>query len=230
MAESRYNRDPFMSLLDFNSGHPVVTQADRSMITLSYRGEPLLWGRPRPTIIVVVFLLGFALVPLSALMCFGVLAWWAVYIDFGLMFSSVAIGVISLPIIRYRELHRRGKLDTAEFIAEGGLGGVPLPVVAELRLALGRSFAVDPDLILPWDNKKTLYKLAMPYAFEVIVSSARALDIELSDADVYRISLRVPKEAKSVADLVKLVSEEFSRKKFSLLRPEKFEPDSEVEK
>ena len=158
MAESRYNREPFASVLDFNSGHPVVTRADRAMIALSYRGEPPLWGRPRPTIVVLVFLLGFALLPLSALMCFGVLAWWTVYIDIGLIFSSVIIWIAFLPVIRYRELHRRRKVDMAGFITEAGLEGVPLPVVAELRLALGRSFAVDPDLIVPWDTRTVAYQ------------------------------------------------------------------------
>jgi hypothetical protein len=224
MAASKYDREPFCTVLDFRDGHPVVTHADRSMVTLSSRRERLLWGvvaSPGLKSILLLYFGAFPIVTVAVLA--GLLSRWVFFLAILVMlFLPFLLQLWRIPQHR-RELRSRSRTSLDDFRSEGGLQGEPRRVVAAIRAALGRSYAIEPELIMPWDTRKSLYRLAVPYSFEVIVGAAHDLDVELSDADVDRIAKRIPSEAKSVRDMVQLLSEEFQKKKLTLSRPEGFD-------
>lgn len=227
MPASRYDREPFCTVLDFNDEHPMVTHSDRSMVILSSRRERLLWGVVIGSYPATIFVILFGILPIMflAIVVLGLRPFWLMLLPLGLGFILACLLPLWNYIARRRELWVRSRMTVSidEFISEGGLESEPRKVVAAIRIALGRSYAIKPEAIAPWDTKRTLYRLSIPFSFEVIVSAAHDLNVDFSDADVDRIAKRIPVEAKSVRDMVQLLSEELQKKKLVLSRPEDFD-------
>jgi hypothetical protein len=209
MGRSRYKRYAYASALE-----KIRSQSD----AIGY--SDLLWGsRPR-ALVITIWTLIVVWLALSGVAAVGGPHGWFTLLPILLLFALLLLLPIWRAIRRKSQLKERPAFTSEAFVVNASIENVPLRVVNEIRGAIARSYQVRPELIMPWDNEKSLRPLAgasTPFGFEVLRSASNALGIEMGDVDVDRILLRVHSTAHNVKDIVVIMGDELMHLKPSLL-------------
>lgn len=200
------------------NAYPQVLENPRERYRIR-RKEKSLWKRKISSVekLVITFFLLFlvlsftmlVLLPSNSPLPFAFL----VAICLILFVVILPIAAIRREKMRKANLKNRKPQNIRDFIYDSPtLQNCYKPHVRAVRYALGFVHGLNPDMIYPDDTAHSIGYLLRdprpPLRFEVILGTANRLGITLLDEDVDRIGKRIYKEARTVENLIAILSEE----------------------
>jgi len=200
-----------------STDRPGVSYWDRFWITYSNPSEPLLW-RSRPIVLRLVFWVLFLswVVLIAGAATIGPRGFVPFY-PLAALAAVFPIVAILRSIRRRYSLARRGEVTVQQFVAgSGGADPLSIPVINAVRCTLAGIYATPASSIRPNDSERTLRVFAgitAPYGFELVLGAEQMLfgAAVMSEAETDRIIKRLFVEARTVADFIVVLTEEWRR-------------------
>ena len=136
---------------------------------------------------------------------------------------SCLIGAIIVSVVRNVYVLKRGKkllqervpLNADEFLAQSeNLNGTDDRYISAIREVFGFVYSCSPEKIYPNDTGDSLALLGQPYdpyAFEVVLGTAKKLRISLDDKQVDRICKIIRSKCRTVEELIAVLASELAK-------------------